>query len=555
MKRKFIVLFAVMLALVTLCTSCSTYEAPAETVAPVATPKPLEAQSDPSDDGEDFEFLVSGAIADHMVFQRNKYINVYGTSDKVGGIVYADFKGETRWAEVDENGQWLIQFNAQEASKDPVELVVYNKAQGADKGVKFEDILIGDVWMVAGQSNAQIALAGTFENNPEFKDTIKDDDNIRVFAQFYWDWVGTYFEEGNDVYQVAIEKKEMVNPPENVTWQVASSKVSTEVENEDGTTDTVTSYAAENCTAIGYYFAKKVNEETDIPIGIIQAPAGGAALHAFIPMDKDPKESGLSSFKASDVYNCLMAPFAKTNIAGMLWYQGEANESAYYSYAAELKEFIGYMREIWGENLPFYNVQITSHATPADVQWPNIQEIRFEQAELVTVADNKKEVAPLDNYYVVGTLDCGSNELDTDWAHPKNKKPVGDRLAYVALAQYYGIEKFALEQYGSPIVAKVEISGDEADVYFKYVGEGLKTADGSDMVTGFFSKSAGQELEAEITGDNCVTVKLVDRNGNSITGEDFRLVYGHSATTDNCNLQNSNGIGAAAFAYTYYVNP
>ncbi len=555
MKRKFSVLFAVILAVVTLCTSCSTYEAPAETVAPKITPAPLSAQGEAEDDGVAFDFQVSGAITDHMVFQRNKYINVYGTSDKVGGIVYADFKGETRWAEVDENGEWLIQFNAQEASKDPAELVVYNKNQGADKGVKFEDILIGDVWMIAGQSNAQIALAGTLENNPEFKDTIKEDDTIRVFSQFYWDWVGTYFEDGNEVYQEAIEKKEMANPPENVKWLVASEKVTKQVENEDGTTTEVSNYAAEDFSAVGYYFAKKVSDETDIPIGMIQAPAGGAALHAFVPMDKNPTEQGKSSFKASDVYNSLMAPFAKTNIAGMLWYQGEANESAYYTYSSDLKTFIGYMREIWGENLPFYNVQITSHATPADTQWPEIQEIRYKQLELATIKDNKEEAAPLDNYYVVGTLDCGSNALDTDWAHPKNKKPVGDRLAYVALAHYYGNENFKLEDYGTPTVAKVEISGDEADVYFKYVGEGLKTKDGSDVVTGFYSKSAGQNLEAEITGKNRVTVKLIDRNGRSITGEDFRLVYGGTATTDDCNLQNSNGIGASAFAYTYYVNP
>ncbi|MBE7056273.1 MAG: sialate O-acetylesterase [Ruminococcaceae bacterium] len=537
MKRKLIILSTLVLAAVMLCTSCG-YRAPEETVAPVITPKPLDAQSSPDDDGAAFDYQVSGTITDHMVLQRNQYINVYGTSDKVGGIVYADFKGETRWAKVDENGKWHIQFNPQAASKEATELVVYNKAQGADGGVKYTDILIGDVWMVAGQSNAQVALESTLDNNPDFINTISADDNIRVFTQWYWDFVGTYFvDDETAVYQKAIEKKEMDNPPANVKWQNASDKYKDEEGNEK--------YYAQGFSAVGYYFAKKVADETDVPIGMIQAPAGGAGLHAFIPMDKNPEAKGVSIFEESDVYNCLMAPFAKTSIAGMLWYQGEANESAYYTYAEDLKGFIGDMRDIWGENMPFYNVQITSHNDAAG-SWPNIQEIRYEQAELI---------GEVDNYYLACTMDYGSNSLDTDWAHPRNKKHIGDRLGYIALSQYYGVEEFSLEDYGSPAVAKVEIKGDEAKVYFKYVGDGLKTSDGSDKVGGFYSKSAGQYLEAEIVGKNCVKVKLVDRAGYSITGESFRLVYGTGAMADQttCNLQNSNGIGAVSFAYTHIV--
>lgn len=531
MKRKFIILCTMMLALVMLCTACGGYTAPEETVAPIVTPEPLAAQSEPADDGAAFDYKVSGAITNDMVFQRNQYINVYGTSDTAGGIVYADFKGVTRWAKVDENGQWLIQFDAQEASAEPVELVVYNKSQGAEKGVKFTNILIGDVWIVAGQSNAQVALESTLDNNPEFISTVSADDNIRVFTQWYWDYVGTYFvEDETAVYQKAIEQKPLDNPAENTKWQVADQEV------------------AKGFSAVGYYFAKKVSDETDIPIGMIQAPAGGAALHAFIPSDvynEADHKKGVSIFEPTDVYNCMLAPFAKTSIAGMLWYQGEANESVYYTYSDDLKEFVGMMRDIWGDNMAFYNVQITSH-NDTNNAWPNIAEIRYEQAELI---------GEVDNYYLVCTMDYGSNALDSDWAHPRNKKHIGDRLAYVALSQYYGSEEFKLKDYGSPTVAKVEIKGSEALVYFKYVGDGLQTSNGSDTVSGFYSQSAGQYLEAEIAGKNCVKVKLLDRAGNSITGESFRLVYGTGAMADQstCNLQNSNGIGALSFAYTHVV--
>ncbi len=532
MKKKFIVLSALILATVMLCTSCGLLDMIGIGGKSGGRPEKLPAQSEPNDDGSAFTYEVSGTITDHMVFQRDQYINVYGTSSKVGGIVYADFKGETRWAQVDETGHWHIQFNPQDASSEPTELVVYNKAQGAAGGTKFTDILIGDVWMIAGQSNAQVALESTLENNPDFINTVSAEDNIRLFTQWYWDYMGTYFVDDETlVYQKAIEKKEMENPPASVKWQIADAD------------------AAKGFSAVGYYFAKKVADETDVPIGMIQAPAGGAGLHAFIPMDKFEESKhvkGLSIFEGSDCYNSLMAPFAKTSIAGMLWYQGEANESAFDSYSEDLKEFIGFMREIWGENMPFYNVQITSHASPADSQWPNIQEIRYEQAELV---------GEVENYYLVSSMDYGSNALDTDWAHPRNKKPIGDRLGYVALSEHYGIRKFSLKNYGSPIVSKVVIKNGEAKVYFDNVGKGLQTCDGSDTVTGFYSKSAGQYLEGKIVGKNCVKVKLIDRAGYSITNESFRLVYGPMAMSDQatCNLQNSNGIGACAFAYTHIV--
>lgn len=531
MKRKFIILSTLVLALIMLCTSCGGYTAPAETVAPVITPEPLASQSEPTDDGQPFDYQVSGTFGDNMIIQRNQYVNVYGTSDNVGGIVYADFKGETRWAEVDENGEWLIQFNAQEASKEPVTLTVYNKSQGAENGVTFSDILIGDVWIVAGQSNAQVTLDGTLDNNPEFINTVSEDDNIRIFTQWFWNCVGSYFvEEENAVTFKAIEQVPQDNPPEAAEWKIGNQE------------------NAKASSAMGYYFAKMVADNTDIPIGIVQVVAGGAALCDFMPPDQyDEKYYHNSNmFGPTDIYNCLMAPFSKTSIAGMLWYQGESNQSNYETYAEELTAFIGMMRNIFGENMPFYNVQITSHNDSSSM-WPNIAEIRYQQAELI---------GQVDNYYLACTMDYGSNALDNDWAHPKNKKHVGDRLAYIALSQYYGLEEFSLEDYGSPAVAKVEVKSDYALVYYKYVGEGLQTCDGSDQVTGFYSKAAGQTLEAEIVGKNCVKVHLINRAGSSFGDSSFRLVYGTGAMADqtSCNLQNSNGIGALAFAYIQKVD-
>ena len=373
---------------------------------------------------------------------------------------------------------------------------------------KFEDIYVGDVWLLAGQSNMQ--GVGRFR---DYDLAYKGENDIRAF---YMD-----------------NKWRKAHHPLHAAWL---EKGSIHME------DNFESVPEGRYTGVGpgLMFAQCMKEKTGVPQGLICSAYGGAGFAYWAPEveNTNPEMS---------LYLAMKKRFAANgkHVAGMLWYQGEANESVYYTYSDDLKEFVGMMRDIWGDNMAFYNVQITSH-NDTNNAWPNIAEIRYEQAELI---------GEVDNYYLVCTMDYGSNALDSDWAHPRNKKHIGDRLAYVALSQYYGSEEFKLKDYGSPTVAKVEIKGSEALVYFKYVGDGLQTSNGSDTVSGFYSQSAGQYLEAEIAGKNCVKVKLLDRAGNSITGESFRLVYGTGAMADQstCNLQNSNGIGALSFAYTHVV--
>ncbi len=556
MRKKFSMLFALLLALVLLSTGCvPKYTAPEETNVPVVTPEPLAAQEEIQDDGQPFAYKVSGTITDNMVIQRDQYVNIFGFSDKTGGVIYADFMGQTRYATVDENGEWLIQFDAQPASTEPTTLKVYNKSEGPDGGKTFSNILIGDVWIIAGQSNVQVSLAGTLDNNPDFVSTISDKDNIRLFTQYYWDYF-TFFgysnknEETGLSLTIEADKSIQKDIPDysDASWLADWLAIEGKSEYTRNAWTQATVETAKEFSAVGYYFAKQVADNTDVPIGMIMMTAGGAAICDFMPpqyIDDTKHNHGLSLFEATDIWNSLMAPFQNTKVAGFLWYQGESNEGYYDLYTEDLVDFVGMMRKIWGENMPFYSVQITSH-NDTNGTWPNIANLRFAQAASLGL---------IDNYYLICSMDYGSNALDTDWAHPKNKKHVGDRLAYIALSKIYQPEKYTLENYGSPAVAKVEVKDGYAYVYYKYVGDGLKTCDGSKEVIGFYSKDALSDLKAEIVSKNCVKVILEDRLGNSITGKDFTLVYGNNAMADqsSCNLQNSNGIGALAFSYKYKV--
>ena len=144
------------------------------------TPKALEPQTAPADDGQAFSYRVSTTITDNMVLQRNQYLNIFGTAEKAGGIIYVELMGETRYAVVDSNGEWCVQMSAHPASTVPVELKVYTKAQGPENGYCFRNILLGDVWLISGQSNAQVTLTSTLINNPSFENTISEKDNIRL---------------------------------------------------------------------------------------------------------------------------------------------------------------------------------------------------------------------------------------------------------------------------------------------------------------------------------------------------------------------------------------
>lgn len=487
------------------------------------TPKALPSQTAPADDGQAFSYQVSTTITDNMVLQRNQYLNIFGTADKTGGIIYVELMGETRYAVVDSNGEWCVQMSAHPASTVPAELKVYTKAQGAEKGYCFKNILLGDVWLISGQSNAQVTLENTLINNPSFESTIDTKDNIRLFTQWFWECTNYWEDDFPMDYKNKYIRRSPVTPqkdvPEGRTWQVNTVK------------------NAKAFSAVGYYFAKQVADHTDVPIGIIQMSAGGAALCDFMPSDQynaAKHNIGQSQFYPSDIYNSLIAPFSKTQVTGMLWYQGEADMCDYNKYADNLKDFVGMMRNIYGKNMAFYSVQLTSH-NDKNNRWPNLADMRFVQFDTLKL---------IDNYSLVCSMDYGSNSSDSDFAHPRNKKHIGDRLAYLALAKIYDYKNYSVNNYGSPYMHTATVKDGYVYFYFNNIGTGLQTANGSQNVKGFTNYITGSSLPATLVGTDCVRVRI----GST---EQITVAYGDSAMADRstCTLCNSNGIGALAFKY------
>jgi len=481
-------------------------------------PKPLPEQPAINDNGGSLNVTVNGTFTDNMVIQRNRYIDVFGTASKVGGVVYVKLGNEVRYGVVDSSGNWKVTLNGRAANTTPQSMKIYTKAQGENGGKTIKNILIGDVWIIAGQSNAQISLNTTLVNNSSFANNISEADNIRLFTQWFWDcsnYWGDFAASGGKY--VAITNAAQTNPPSVAKWNVGN----------------VTN--AKNFSAVGYYFAKMVADKTDVPLGIIQCVAGGSALCDFMPKSgyvSSKHNKGSSQFNACDIYNALIHPFSKTEITGFIFYQGEGNESAASSYSDNLTDFVGMMRGIFGKNMPFYNVQLPSHNTGG--QWPGLADVRFEQFDAIST---------IDNYYLVSTVDRNLSNNDTDWAHPTAKKHIGDRLGYIALSNIYAYKDYPSDYYNPPQFHSVEVKNGYAYLYFKNFGDGLTSTTGT-SVKGFTNYSTGAALTATIEGKNCVKIK--------VTSGLKTIAYGDSAmaTMSTHNLRNSKGLFALTFRCT-----
>jgi sialate O-acetylesterase len=160
----------------------------------------------------------------------------------------------------------------------------------------------------------------------------------------------------------------------------------------------------------------------------------------------------------SVLYEGMLAPIAPLAITGALWYQGEQNSERGYQYRKILPVMVADWRRLFGQgNFPFYIVSLPAFkhrsATPVDDAWAETRE-----SQAITAAS-------VPNSCLAVTIDTG----DPDNIHPKDKQPVGERLALCALAKNYG-EKVA---YSGPTLKTVERLPGSIRLHFANADGGL----------------------------------------------------------------------------------
>ncbi|MEJ7676810.1 MAG: sialate O-acetylesterase [Segetibacter sp.] len=153
-------------------------------------------------------------------------------------------------------------------------------------------------------------------------------------------------------------------------------------------------------------------------------------------------------------YNAMIAPITNYNIAGALWYQGEGNTAAPYTYAKLLTSMIKSWRNAWDKDFPFYLVQIAPFTYGTKYSGSVIQE---QQGKVLT----------LENTGMVVTTDLVPDTTDI---HPPLKKAVGDRLAATALVKTYHRTGIT---YASPMYKSMSVDGSRAIITFTNSEDGL----------------------------------------------------------------------------------
>ena len=191
-------------------------------------------------------------FGDHMVLQRDKEVRVWGKADPGEGVhiglhVVGSSEERGDYVKADKNGNWHFMLPAQKGGVK-CEIKVWSDADAKKKTkIVFKDVIFGEVWVASGQSNMAFTVAGS--NNAEEEIANSGNDQIRM-------WTARRTVSTKPAFDVA------------GGWAVASPK-------------TTGSFSA-----VAYYFARKLQQELGVPVGILHSSWGGTPVEAWTSRDK-----------------------------------------------------------------------------------------------------------------------------------------------------------------------------------------------------------------------------------------------------------------------------
>jgi sialate O-acetylesterase len=474
---------------------------------------------------------------DHMVIQRNKRFLVWGTGTD-GVKVTVTCRGESGSAEVRE-GQWSVTLPVMGVG-EPCELIV----QTEESTITLVDIVFGDVWLAGGQSNMEWPLSKS--EGAEFAIAAANLPLLRYYEvpkvafevegiKFKSNWKTCTPENAADFSAVAYYYARELIASEQVPIGIigcnwggtsASCWVGEEVLKADPELSIYTDEFAEQMQGFEWQEFKQINREYNDAVGKynqkFEAGHKGEELGLY---PWPPPLSPHSFMRPSGLYETMLRKVFSYTIKGVIYYQGESDAHRPEMYSRLLEVLILDWRRQWKDpELPFLFVQLPIYAcndNPTGEEWPLIREAQQQTAERV----------PFTGMAVL--LDCG----EAADIHPVNKKPVGERLALLALDKIYGR---AVKSSG-PVYSGLRLEDGKAVVYFDYAEAGMLIREG-DQLAGFEVAAEGGEFkpaEAEIHGS---TVWV--SSGQVATPCYVR--YGWANVTD-ANLMGVDGLPAAPF--------
>lgn len=361
---------------------------------------------------KNYPLQIPGVLTDNAVLQRNKPIPVSGRGMS-GDTVTVKFNGQTKTTKV-EDGEWYLELDSQPAG-GPYKMTI------SDSGYTrtFKGIYVGEVFVVAGQSNAEWSIYESEDN----KDTLRQFNNQRQVRLFR---------------PISLRAtKPMLDT--QTQWQMAYDEYS---EHVFGTT-----------SAIGVFCVQKLLELNPelkgIKIGIVQMTYGGTSIELFMPDCVNEKNNHVqrdNEFIASGFWNGYMDCITPYAVRALMYYQGENSAQLQYYYEEKLREYIwGVRNEFGDEDLPIMLVQLAGYGGNYGQDydsWPKIREVQMRVANTT------------DNVGLVTAIDL--SDVDPLNIHPISKRPIGERLAYLAMDIVYGQKN----DVKSPALTAYELEGN-----------------------------------------------------------------------------------------------
>ena len=485
------------------------------------------------------EVKLAGVFGDHMVFEREVAVPVWGWADP-GEAVTVTLGGQTRTATAAACGKWSVRFDALQAG-GPLQL----QAKGKQNTVALSDVLVGEVWLCSGQSNMEMSVWGVANKEA-------------AIAAAKYPQIRMYFIDHVPAKEPQARR--------NGHWSVCSPQ------------------SVGGFSAAAYFFGRELHKQLGVPVGLINSSWGGTPIQTWTsikaheavpelkPMVADlrrqeefyasgkakaqfekqladwekaaaaakaggkqfkdqrpqpPQDPALSPWAPAALYNGMIAPLAPYAIRGALWYQGESNAGSPI-YGIQLATMIANWRYDWKQgDFPFLSVQLPNfmgrQTQPSEAVggWP------LEREQFLKALDTVK------NAGMAVTIDIGeANDI-----HPHNKQDVGKRLAQWALAKTYGKDVVA----SGPLYKSSRREAGKIVVELNYVGGGLAARDGGKL-TGFAIAGADKKFvwaDARIVGDTVVV-------SSPAVASPLAVRYAW-ANNPPCNLVNKAGLPASPF--------
>ena len=305
------------------------------------------------------DIKLAAVFTDHAVLQRDAVVPVWGTA-KHGEKLTVTFHGQSVVTKADHDGHWRVDLAPMSASATPADLVV-----DGNNTVTLHDVLVGDVWLCSGQSNMEWPVRLS-DNAPTEIATA----NFPLIRHF------------KVAQQMAHDQ-----PADDVTgsWTVC-------------TPDT-----APHFTAVGFFFARDLQLNLGVPVGLLNVSWGGTPLESWLspamlaasphaasiaaawaqtvseyPPKKAAYDQKLAAWeqraaaaKAAGqlepgdhpwrpagpglpeeptvVWQGMMAPILPFAIRGVLWYQGESNVGRDTEYRDLFPALIRGWRAAWAQ--------------------------------------------------------------------------------------------------------------------------------------------------------------------------------------------------------------